>query len=78
MTIDFKVEKEEIINKINLIEDVELIQSINNILDIKLHQQNELENSLEASIERALIDSREGRVRLYQDFIGEVRKKYQA
>jgi hypothetical protein len=76
--MDISAEKEEIIRKFNLIHDIDLIKAIKSMLDFGLHKQTDDEIALKASIDRAMNESKKGLGRPYEDFMTEVRKRYQA
>jgi len=74
--MDISAEKEEIIRRFNLIHDVDLIKAIKSLLDFGLHKQVNDDVALNASIDRAISDSKKGLVQPYEDLITEVRKRY--
>ena len=76
--MDILLEKQEIINRLNLVTDINLIESIKNLLDTGISNLIDNEVALHSSIDRAIKDSNNGRVRPYEEFIAEVRNKYRA
>jgi hypothetical protein len=76
--MDISAEREEIIRQFNMVHDVDLIKAIKSLLDFGLHKQTDDDSALNASIDRAINDSKNGSVRPYEEFMAEVRKRYQA
>ena len=77
--MDISAEKAEIIKRFQQVQDIDLIHAIKSLLDFGLHKQDadrkDDEAALKASIDRALEDSKNGRVRPVEDFMAEVRNR---
>ena len=76
--MDISAEKEEIIRQFKLVQDIDLIRAIKNLLDFGLSKKRDDDEALNASIDRAISDSKNGKVRSYEEFMGEVRNRYRA
>jgi glyoxylate carboligase len=76
--MDISAEKNDIIRKFQMVYDIDLINAIKSLLDFGLHKQTDDDAALNASIDRAMDDSENGRVRPYEEFIAEVRKRKRA
>lgn len=76
--MDISAEKADIIRRFNLVDDIDLIKAIKHLLDLSLNKETDNEVALKASITRAINDSKKGLVRPYEQFMTEVRKRYEA
>ena len=76
--MDIAAEKADIIRRFSLVNDIDLIQAIKQLLDLGLNENGDKEFALKASIARAINDSKKGFVRPYDEFMLEVRKRYEA
>ena len=71
-------EKAEIIKRFEQINHVSLIQAIKNLLDFGLSKQMQKNKALEESIDKGLIESKEGTVRRHKEVMAELRECYKA
>ena len=80
--MDISAEKEEIIRRFNQVHDIGLIKAIKSLLDFGLAHQDEYDDqadpALKASIEKGINDADNGRVRPYDEFMAEIRKRNRA
>ncbi len=76
--MDISAEKEEIIRQFKLIQDIDLIKAIKSLLEFGLGKEKGDDAALNASIDRAMSDSKNGLVRPYEEFMSEVRNRYRA
>lgn len=76
--MDIAAEKEDLIRKFNQVHDIGLIKAIKSLLEFGLEKQDDEDADLKASIDRAIKDSENGRVRSYEDFMADMRKRYRA
>lgn len=74
--MDISSEKAEIIKRFEQVYDASLIQAIKNLLDFGLSRQAERDADLEASIDKALSQSKDGKVREHQEVMTEIRARY--
>jgi predicted transcriptional regulator len=76
--MDISSEKAEIMRRFEQVYDASLIQAIKNLLDFGLSKQSERDEALEASIDRGLNESKNGKVRPHQEVMTEMRARYKA
>lgn len=77
--MDISAEKQEIIRRFDQVHDMDLIKAIKSLLDFGLHRQEQDDDNiaLNASINRAISESNRGLGRPYEEFMSEVRQRYQ-
>jgi predicted transcriptional regulator len=71
------MEKAEVLERVEKINDLALIRAIKNLLDFGLTRQAENE-ALEQSIQRGLNESKLGQVRPHQQVMAEFRERYKS
>lgn len=74
--MDFSLEKAEIIKRVEKVQDASLLNALKNLLDFGLSKQSEYNAELEDSIERALEQSKQGKVKPHGQAMSEIRAKY--
>ena len=74
--MDISAEKEDIIKKFRQVHDIDLIHAIKSLQENKKHKQINDEAALNASIDRALEQSKKGLTRPHEEVIAEIRKRY--
>jgi len=73
--MNIAAEKEEIMKRFNLVNDISLIKAIKNLLDLGLPAQPH-NPALEASIKRGLKQSDNREVRPHEEVWAEIRNRY--
>lgn len=73
--MDVQLEKKNLINRIESVDDESLILAVKNLLDYALGKEED-QKLLNESIERGLRDLKEGRVFTHKEVMDEARAKY--
>lgn len=76
--MDISSEKAEIMRRFEQVQNASLIQVIKSFLDFGLSKQTGNDEALEASIDRALKQSKKGEVRPNDQVMAEIRDRYKA
>jgi len=74
--MDISAEKEDKIKKFRQVHDLDLIHAIKSLLDFGIHKQINDDAALNASIDRALDQSKKGLSRPHEEVMAEIRKRY--
>jgi len=75
--MDIAGQKEEIIRRFLLVDDLNIISAFERLLDTDgIEKKEKHEIALQASINRAMEDSRNGRVRPVEEMMAETRKRF--
>jgi hypothetical protein len=77
--MNIAAEKEDLIRRFNLIQDIELIKAIKSFLDLSTRNNKPTsDESPLKSVNKAISDSDRGFVRPYNEFMAETRKRFGA
>ena len=71
--MDIQLEKANIIERLKQINDESLLQAVKSLLD---YAQKNVDKQLEASIDKGLKESKQGKGRAHKEVMADLREKY--